>query len=404
MKKHHRTMLGAIALSASLALATSSAQAQSDPIKIGLITDLTGFLNNNGIAIRQAATLALEEVGYKVGNRSISLIIEDEASKPDQGIDKARKLVESDKAAIILGPFNGSTVVAVAGYINRAQVPNVVTWYSSASKDVLKMRWTWSPFGTISQLSTPTGAYAYDVLGKRTMTSMGMDYIAGREFIAGTENSFKERGGQVIQNQWIPLGTKDIAPYISALKKADFLAPWFAGVTVPAGLRQIKEFKVDMPVIMPQSGHAAHPDQIKEIGELGLGIITTDAYAWSIDTPENRDFVARYKKRWSVLPAGASYGGYFAMQIALEALKKAGGNTSREAIAKALDATRITGLLGDFSFGEARIGVGNYIVHEVVRGEGDQPYKTKVLARYRVQPVVSGDDVKFKAERVATFK
>src|SRR3989304_3007674 len=331
MKKHHRPMLGAIALSASLALATSSAQAQSDPIKIGLITDLTGFLNNNGIAIRQAATLALEEVGYKVGNRSISLIIEDEASKPDQGIDKARKLVESDKAATILGPFNGSTVVAVAGYIHRAQVPTVVTWYSSASKDVVKMKWTWSPFGTISQLSTPTGAYAYDVLGKRTMTSMGMDYIAGREF------------------------------------------------------------NVDMPVIMPQSGHAAHPDQIKEIGELGLGIITTDAYAWSIDTPENRDFVARYKKRWSVLPAGASYGGYFAMQIALGALEKTGGKHSREGIAKALDATRITGLLGDFSFGEARIGVGNYIVHEVVRGEGDQPYKTKVLAGYRVQPAASGD-------------
>src|SRR3989304_10279677 len=103
MKKHHRPMLGAIALSASLALATSSAQAQSDPIKIGLITDLTGFLNNNGIAIRQAATLALEEVGYKVGNRSISLIIEDEASKPDQAIHKARKLLASATAANTLG-------------------------------------------------------------------------------------------------------------------------------------------------------------------------------------------------------------------------------------------------------------------------------------------------------------
>ena len=125
------------------------AYAQKEPIKIGLITDLTGFLNINGIVIRQAAIMALEEINYTVGDRKVELIVEDEAGSPAVAMDKARKLVETDKVCLFLGPFHGGAVAALAGYAEKVQTPQVVTWYSIPGDQMLKLHWTWVPFGSL---------------------------------------------------------------------------------------------------------------------------------------------------------------------------------------------------------------------------------------------------------------
>ncbi|MFH1123552.1 MAG: ABC transporter substrate-binding protein, partial [Pseudomonadota bacterium] len=208
-----------------------------------------------------------------------------------------------------------------------------------------------------------------------------------------------------IQQQWMPLDTKDIAPYLTSLKQADVFMPWFAGITQTVGIRQIREYGVKLPVVLPQAGFMAHPEQIKQIGDYGVGMITSEAYVWTIDTPENKDFVQRFKKRWGGVPAGPAIAGYFVMQIAMEAIEKAGGDTSPKALAKALDKTKMKGLLGDFEFGDARLGVGHYFVHQDLKKEGDEyPYQTEVLAKYQVRPKKEGDKIKFKIEKAEILK
>jgi len=218
---------------------------------------------------------------------------------------------------------------------------------------------------------------------------MGTDYVAGREFMAGFVAAFTERGGKVIQQQWIPMGTKDVAPYITALKEADVVVPWLAGVTATAGLRQLREYKVKMPVVMCQTGFMAHAKQIVEIGDDGVGIITTDAYVWTIDTPENKKLTDAYYKRWGEPLAGAGYGGYATVLIALAALEKTGGDTSPEALAKALDETELAGILGTFRFGDARVGFGNQMIHRCIKVDGE--YTTEVLAYVTVKTDKVGD-------------
>jgi len=183
-------------------------------------------------------------------------------------------------------------------------------------------------------------------------------------FIGGAVDAFKERGGKIVQQQWVPLGTKDLSSYISVLQEADALMAWFMGVTVIPGLRQLKEYKVKMPIIMPQSGHSTHPKIMAQMGDTCLDITTSCGYAWTIDSPENKEFVAAYQKKWNELPGGVAYGGYMAVQIAVAALEKSGGDTSPKALAKGLNATKVSGLLGDFSFGETHVGVGNYVTYK----------------------------------------
>ena len=214
-----------------------------------------------------------------LNERTVELIIEDEASDPAVAMDKARKLVETDKVSMILGPFHGGCGGAVSGYTGRVRIPQIGYWYSIANMAIAKSKWSWAPFGTLSAVSYPMGAYAYEKLGYRTLSTIGTDYIAGREFIGGAVNAFKERGGKIIQEQWVPLGTKDVSPYLTVLKPADAVFAWFMGVTVIPGLRQIREYKIKMPIIMPQSGHSTHPKIMEQMGDTCLGIITSCFYA-----------------------------------------------------------------------------------------------------------------------------
>jgi branched-chain amino acid transport system substrate-binding protein len=382
MKAKVLIVLVTIGILVSLLSAGFNAYAAEKPIKIGFISDFTGPLTEHGIAGKQGAILAMENVNYKVDGNPVELIIEDEASDPAVAMDKARKLVETDKVSMILATIHGGCAGAIAGYASRVKIPQMTYWYSIANGVMEKNSWTWAPFGTLSQVTYPTGAYAYEKLGYRTLATIGTDYIAGREFIGGAVDAFKERGGKIVQQQWVPLGTKDISPYISVLEKADALLTWFMGVTVIPGLRQLREYKVEMPIIMPQSGHSTHPKIMAQMGDTCLDIITSCAYAWTIDTPENKKFVDAYQKKWGELPGGVSYGAYSAVQIALAVLKKTGGDTSPDALAKALNAIEVPGILGTFRFGDAHVGVGNYVTYKHAKVDGK--IVTDVLAKSSV--------------------
>ena len=364
MKKKTLFLFMAIGILVASLSTGFNAYADDKPIKIGFIADFTGPLTEHGIAAKQGAIFAMEQINYKFNGRPVELIIEDEASDPAVAMDKARKLVETDKVCMILGTINAGSAGAIAGYVARVQIPNMAYWYSIANSVIMKSPWSWAPFGTVSQVTYPMGAYAYEKLGYRTLTTIGTDYIAGRQFIGGAVDAFKERGGKIVQEQWVPLGTKDISSYISVLQKADALMAWFMGVTVIPGLKQLKDYKVGMPIIMPQSGHSTHSKIMQAMGDTSLGVITSDAYAWTLDTPKNKAFVEAFQNRYGEVPGGVAYGGYSAVQIALAALQKTGGDTSSKALAKALNETEVPGILGTFSFGDAHIGTGNYVIYK----------------------------------------
>jgi branched-chain amino acid transport system substrate-binding protein len=138
-----------------------------------------------------------------------------------------------------------------------------------------------------------------------------------------------------------------------------------------------------MPVVFPQSQFPAHPKQIVQIGDDGIGMIAPEAYVWTIDTPENKKFVEAYQKRWGELPSGNAGGVYTVMQIAFQALNKTKGDTSSQALAKALDATNIKGFTGPIRFGDAKVGINDYIIHKVIKVGNE--YRTQVLSKYTVK-------------------
>ncbi len=116
-KTTRRTMLKTAAAAATVAALPINASAQSgEPIRIGILTPLTGAGGNDGPRMLKAMTAVFEEVnkGGGVLGRRIETIVEDDQTNPEAAVRAARKLIEVNKVPMILGTWASAVTAAVA--------------------------------------------------------------------------------------------------------------------------------------------------------------------------------------------------------------------------------------------------------------------------------------------------
>ncbi len=104
---------GAAALTA---VATLPARAQAAPVKLGTLTPLTGAGGSYGPSMRKSMAWVVEQVNGAGGvlGRRVELVSEDDQTNPDAGVRAARKLIDVDKVAAVMGTWASSVTTAVA--------------------------------------------------------------------------------------------------------------------------------------------------------------------------------------------------------------------------------------------------------------------------------------------------
>src|SRR6266481_7278138 len=106
------------ALAGGVAAVASPAvlRAQAEPIKIATLTPLTGAGGPYGPVMAKAAAAVVEEVNQAGGvlGRRVQLVSEDDQTSPEAGVRAARKLIDVDKVAAIMGTWASSVTTAVA--------------------------------------------------------------------------------------------------------------------------------------------------------------------------------------------------------------------------------------------------------------------------------------------------
>jgi branched-chain amino acid transport system substrate-binding protein len=376
---------------------TAQGTKEKEPITIGIITSLTGFLMDPGVCHNQGIQVAIKGAPPKIAGRPIKFVVEDEASDPGTAVNKVRKLVETDKASILIGPFHGGAVIGIAAYVQKMKVPEIGL-YAQPDEVSIKYPWLYCIIGTIPKGGSCMGAYAYDVLGYRTATTLTMDYESGYEFVGGFQDIFTAKGGDVIQKQAYPLGTMDFAPYITALKKADTVCRFVSFGPQEMGFqRQLHDFGSKIPVTAPE-GQPECSYCIKQYKDLALGITYATPYVWTIDTPENKKFVEDFKKMWGGdVPGAMAAIAYTDVQLALEAIRKTGGDTSGEALTSALDKISFKSPMGPISFKDR---LGENLVYIVTIEKISGNYVPKILATYKAEAEKSGNKVNYKPAKI----
>lgn len=356
-----------------------SSPAQGQPIKIGVLIPYTGAQLPYGPWFENCFPLALELEGSEIAGRPIQFIYEDTAFAPVTAVDKAKKLVENDRVDAIIGTLNGGCTVGVAGYLKDIGTP----FAPLVEQDIVTVRQggdnAFLPWGTLSGSAYPLGQYAYD-LGYRTATFITQDFVAGYGFMAGFVEGFKSKGGTVIQEQKVPLGTLDFAPYLSNLKEADCLGIWLAGTMGPL-LKQYYDFGKTMPVCMVTSS-GEQMSTMAQLGDKALGMVG-QAHEW-VENPiaANKKFVDGYRKNYGEHEAWRySYGAYSSLLTLLDALKKTGGDTTPAKVIEAWKKVKTDTPSGTISFDEEGCAIGDIYLFEYSKDGGK--YDWKMIKQYK---------------------
>lgn len=387
--KMRKTGLTAVAAAAILtATATGMSTPAAAQTKVGLLLPKSGVYAALGEEIEIGFNIAVEEAGM---TDRIIPYGEDTEVKPPVGVAKARKLILQDKVDVIVGIVSSGVLGAVRDFVHQAKVPLIV---ANAGNDKATGE-SCSPYivrvsFSNGQVNRPMGPWMYKN-GIRQVYTLAPDYAAGRQMIEGFTQTFTEAGGEIVGSEFTPFGkTNDFGPYLTNAKAAnpDAIFVFYAGGEAIRFVKQYDSFGLKAEVPLYASGFLTSPLYVAAEGPAAEGIVTSLHYIPTLDTPENRAFVAAYKAKQNKLPSEYAVQGYDAGRILIEALK--GGASSPQEIAAALPKVSYTGPRGPLTIDPKTNNiVQNIYVFETVAGADG--LTQKLLDTYEnVQDPVAG--------------
>ncbi|HEV2008079.1 MAG TPA: ABC transporter substrate-binding protein [Burkholderiales bacterium] len=340
-----KSVYASLAATLVSALLSFNVLAQSEPIRLGFLTVRTGALAAGGKQMEEGILLFLKERNYTLAGRKIELSIADTGGNPAGAKNKAQELVERDKVHVIIGPLAAFEALAIDDYIREARTPIISC--SAAAEDLTQRKanpWFVRAVATSAQPNHALGDYAAKVLGYKRIAIIADDFAYGHETAAGFQRTFEENGGKIVQKLWPPLNVPDYGSYIAQIKgNVDAVYAGFAGAN---GLRFLKQYnEYGMKAKIPVLGSATTVDEgiLKNMGEEAVGVISTAWYAATIDTPDNKKFVAAVNKEYNADPGYYTTGAYSSGLMLEQALRAVNGRIeNKDAFMKALRAVRVT--------------------------------------------------------------
>ena len=207
-----RALLAGGAATVTLRALGSPALAQSaaKPLKIGMVTSLSGPFAALGESMRAGMQLFLKEQDNRLAGRTIELVVEDDQAKPDEGVRKFRKLLGQDNADVVCGVISSAVALAIRDVVTDAKA---LTFISAGSANDLARKaaspFVFRPTKTNWMLGDTAGRWAFEKISKKGCITLGSDFAAGREYVGDFAASYRQQGGQIGKQLWSPLGTAD---------------------------------------------------------------------------------------------------------------------------------------------------------------------------------------------------
>ena len=334
----HKRRLLRLAVALAAVAAGSSVLAQDNVFKIGLILPMTGQQATTGRQIEAAARLYMAQNGDTVAGKKIQLIVKDDTSLPDVTRRVAQELVVNDKVDVLAGFGITPSATATAPIATQSRTPQVVMAAATSSITESSPYIVRTSF-TLPQVSVALADWA-PRNGIKKVVTLVSDYGPGID----AEKYFKERlqfnGGQVTESLRVPLRNPDFAPF---LQKVRDLKPDALFVFVPSGagaavMKQFLERGMDKAGIrLIGTGDVTDDDQLNDIGDGALGVVTSHHYSAAHPSAMNKKFVAEFQKANKGLrPNFMAVGGYDGMRVIYEALKKTQGKGGGDALLAAM--------------------------------------------------------------------
>ena len=322
-------------ISALLAAAMFATGAAAQTVKIGVVNTFSGPAASFGELGDKAMKLYMKLHASELPRGvKLELVTRDDGGpNPDKAKQLAQELIVRDKVSLITGAVFTPNALAIAPLATEAKLPFLVI---NAGTSVVTTR---SPYivrdsFTLWQSSYPLGEWAAKKY-KRAYTLVS-DYGPGHDAEAAFTESFKAGGGEIVGSVRVPVQNPDFAPYMQRVKdaKPDALMVFIpAGKTATAVMKTFADLGLrDAGVHLIGPGDITTDEELPNMGDVALGVMTVFHYSAAADRPANKRFVDAWKKEYGAnsTPNFAAVAAWDAMAMIYTAVREQKGKLDPE--------------------------------------------------------------------------
>lgn len=330
----------ALTLTACMLAMTPSLHAQQGPIKIGVVTPLSGTYTGIGQQVRWGLELAVKEINASGGvmGRQIELLFEDSEANPAVATQKAEKLFQVAKVDFLTGTVNSGATLAVGQIAERNDrlMATTVSFADSITGD----RCSPNVFRVNARAGMQSAALAAWMVKEKPNANvffLGPDYEMGRSTVAAFKAAATAKGAKAVGEVFAPLDNKDYSPYFGQIRSAkpEVIYTSVAGNDTVRFFSQMAEYGVNRNVILVGASGTVTSQNLPAIGKAAEGFVTGVGYSPKIDNPANKKFVASFQASYKTLPdlyGADSYGLVYFYKAAAEKAKSVETAKLREAM------------------------------------------------------------------------
>lgn len=333
---------GVAAASLAAPVFIRNAMAES-PIKVGIISPLTGAWTVYGKAHISGFELAVDEINAAGGvlGRKIELVVGDSKTEPRIVVEQANRLIRQERVDFLAGTFSSAERNAAGPVVKSAdKVLLYPTFYEGQEKEYYpgvcnKNIFMFGPEPT--QQVWPHMEYMMNKFGKKFFM-IGSDYAWPRVTNLVTKRKLDELGGEVVGEVYIPFGTPQYESVLRDIRGsgADIIFHSLTG-------SDTVNFRQQFAAAGMKGDFALWSVDDEEVVTTGLGpkvsggdFVSFD-YFMSIKHPNNAPFLERFKKKFGqdALMNTVGVAMYNSAHMAARAIEKA-GKVSTESLRDAL--------------------------------------------------------------------
>ncbi len=351
-------------LTAASLVALMTTSAFAEPLKIGVITTLSGPAGYLGADARDGMLLALEMGGGKLGGVEVEFVVEDDGLKPGNGRQIAEKFMQNDGikllTGIIFSNVAGATVPDILDnggvYISPNAGPSTFAG-ADCNPNYFVVSWQ------NDALHEAAGAAAKE-LGYTKAVALAPNYQAGKDAIAGFKRMF---GGDVTE-VYTQLGQTDYSSEMAQIRDAapEVVFQFHPGGMGIAFLKQYEQAGLLGNIPMVLSEPSTDAVVLGAVGASAIGITATAHWNRDFDNAANKEFVAARDAKYARPITYYASQGYDTARLIGSALAKTGGLDDVAAFSAAVKQADFESVRGAFKFGQNQHPIQNWYVLKIV--------------------------------------
>ena len=348
-----------LATAAALALVAAPAAAQQKTVKIGFIGTFSGPAAALGADMRNSFEVGHDHVGRKIGGLPVEVIYEDDQIKPEVGVQKTQKLIESDKVDFLVGYIWSNVLLASLKPATDTKTFLITTNAGpSQIAGELCSPYVFSTSWVNDQRPAAVGTYLTKKF--KTLFTIAPNYAAGRDQIGGIESNYKGTFVGKEFTRW-----PDQLDFSAEFAKVKAVKPEavFAFYPGAAGTQFLTQYiQAGLKGVIPlYTSSVVDEVLLPHQKELALDVFGVSQWGYDMDNPANKRYVADYKAKTKTYPSMYGAQTYDAVALIDSAVKAVNGDLSKkDEMRKAMEKADFKSVRGDFKFGKNHIPVQNF--------------------------------------------